>query len=53
MDKPKIYLETTMFSFYYEKRTAPFYLEHKTLVHRIFIIYEDSTRLPERSPDSK
>jgi hypothetical protein len=36
MDKPKIYLETTMFSFYYEERTAPQYLEHKALVRRIF-----------------
>jgi hypothetical protein len=33
---PKIYLETTMFSFYYEERTAPLYLEHKALVRRIF-----------------
>jgi hypothetical protein len=36
MDKPKIYLETTIFSFYYEERTAPLYLEHKALVRRIF-----------------
>jgi len=36
MDKPKIYLETTMFSFYYEERTAPLYLEQKALVRRIF-----------------
>jgi hypothetical protein len=36
MDKPKIYLETTMFSFYHEKRTAPPYLELKAEVHRIF-----------------
>jgi hypothetical protein len=32
MEVPKIYLETTMFSFYYEERTAPLYLEHKALV---------------------
>jgi hypothetical protein len=32
---PKIYLETTMFSFYYEERTAPPYLELKAEVHRI------------------
>jgi hypothetical protein len=36
MDKPKIYLETTMFSFFYEKRTAPPYLELKAEVHRVF-----------------
>jgi hypothetical protein len=36
MEKPKIYLETTMFSFYYEKRTVPPYLELKAEVHRIF-----------------
>jgi hypothetical protein len=36
MDKPKIYLETTMFSFYYEERTAPPYLELKAEVRRIF-----------------
>ncbi|MDR2741742.1 MAG: hypothetical protein LBB98_06260 [Treponema sp.] len=36
MEKPKIYLETTMFNFYYEKRTAPPYLELKAEVHRIF-----------------
>jgi hypothetical protein len=36
MEKPKIYLETTMFSFYYEERTAPQYLEYKALVRRIF-----------------
>jgi hypothetical protein len=36
MDKPKIYLEITMFSFYHEKRTAPPYLELKAEVRRIF-----------------
>jgi hypothetical protein len=36
MDKPKIYLETTMFSFYCEERTAPPYLELKAEVRRIF-----------------
>ena len=36
MDKPKIYLETTMFSFYYEERMSPLYLEQKALVRRIF-----------------
>jgi hypothetical protein len=36
MDKPKIYLETTMFSFYYEERTAPSYLELKAQVRQVF-----------------
>ena len=36
MDKPKIYLETSVFSFYHEKRTAPPYLEFKAEVCRIF-----------------
>jgi hypothetical protein len=36
MGVPKIYLETTMFNFYHEKRTAPPYLELKAEVHRIF-----------------
>jgi hypothetical protein len=36
MNVSKLYLETTMFSFYYEERTAPPYLEYKAEVHRIF-----------------
>jgi hypothetical protein len=36
MDKLTIYLETTMFSFYYEERTAPPYLELRAEVRRIF-----------------
>jgi hypothetical protein len=36
MEAPKIYLETTMFSFYYEERTTPPYPELKTAVRRIF-----------------
>jgi hypothetical protein len=36
MTPARIYLETTMFSFYYEKRTAPPYLEYKAEVRRIF-----------------
>jgi hypothetical protein len=36
MNVPKIYLETTMFSFYHEKRIMPPYLELKAEVHRIF-----------------
>jgi len=36
MSTPKIYLETTMFSFYHENRTAPSYLGLKAEVHRLF-----------------
>jgi hypothetical protein len=36
MEKLKIYLETTMFSFYCEKRTAPPYPELKAEVRRVF-----------------
>jgi hypothetical protein len=36
MDKPKIYLETTMFSFYYETRLWPTYQVYKAQVRRIF-----------------
>lgn len=36
MDKPKLYLETSMFSFYYEERTTGLYLKWKTQVHEIF-----------------
>jgi len=50
MNKLKMYLETTMFSFYYEERTAPLYLEQKSLVRRIFDlikadVYEPYTSL--------
>jgi hypothetical protein len=36
MSVPKIYLETTMFSFYYEERTVPPYPELKAQARRIF-----------------
>jgi hypothetical protein len=36
IEVPKIYLETTMFSFYYEKRTHGRYQELKRQVHQIF-----------------
>jgi hypothetical protein len=36
MEVPKIYLETTMFSFYYENRTHGRYQELKGQVHQIF-----------------
>ena len=36
MSIPKIYLETTIFSFYHEERTSPAYLGLKAQVHRLF-----------------
>jgi hypothetical protein len=36
MSKPKIYLETTMFSYYYEDRTTGLYPKYKEQVRRIF-----------------
>ena len=63
MNVPKIYLETTMFSFYYEKRASPPYLELKAEVLRIFDLikagkYEPYTSLYAvdeimKEPDSK
>ena len=50
MYKSKMYLETTMFSFYYEDRTAPLYLEHKTLVRRIFELIHAGEYEPYTSP---
>ncbi|MCL2833162.1 MAG: hypothetical protein FWD78_08335 [Treponema sp.] len=50
MKKPKIYLETTMFSFYYEERTAPLYLEQKALVRRIFELIQTGIYEPYTSP---
>jgi hypothetical protein len=50
MDKPKIYLETTMFSFYYEERTAPPYLELKAEVRRIFELIKAGEYEPYTSP---
>ena len=50
MDKPKIYLETTMFSFYYEERTAPLYLEYKALVRRVFELTKAGVYEPFTSP---
>jgi hypothetical protein len=38
MEKPKIYLETTMFSFYYETRLWPAYQVYKAQVRRIFAL---------------
>jgi hypothetical protein len=36
MDKPKLYLETSMFSFYYEERTSGSYPKWRKQVHEIF-----------------
>jgi hypothetical protein len=36
MDKPKIYLETTMFSFYYEERQYGEYPKYKTHARQVF-----------------
>jgi hypothetical protein len=36
MDKHKIYLETSMFSYYYEERTVDLYPEWKNQVHELF-----------------
>ena len=49
MNVPKIYLETTMFSFYYEKRTTPFYIEQKALVRRIFELIQAGVYEPYTS----
>jgi len=50
MSVPKIYLETTMFSFYHEKRTSPFYIEQKAFVHRIFDLIKAGEYEPYTSP---
>jgi hypothetical protein len=38
MATSRIYLETTMFSFYHEKRTAPHYQEWKAQVRQVFAL---------------
>jgi hypothetical protein len=50
MSIPRIYLETTMFSFYYEERTGLRYLEHKVLVRRIFDLIKAGAYKPYTSP---
>lgn len=50
MSVPKIYLETTMFSFYHESRTAPFYIEQKAFVHRVFELIKAGVYEPFTSP---
>jgi len=50
MNKPKIYLETTMFSFYYEERTYPLYLEYKAHVRRVFELIQAGVYEPYTSP---
>ena len=47
---PKIYLETTMFSFYHEKRTMPPYLELRAEVRRIFELIKAGVFEPYSSP---
>jgi len=47
---PKIYLETTMFSFYHEKRIMPPYLELRAEVHRIFEMIKAGVFEPYTSP---
>ena len=49
MNIPKLYLETTMFSFYHELRTAPLYIEQKALVRRIFELIQASVYRPYTS----
>ena len=50
MSNPKVYLETTMFSFYYENRPEPFYAEQKGYVHRIFDLIQSGVYEPYTSP---
>jgi hypothetical protein len=50
MEKPKIYLETTMFSFYYEERTTPPCLEYRAEVCRIFDLIKAGVYAPYTSP---
>jgi hypothetical protein len=45
-----IYLETTMFSFYHETRTAPPYLELRAEVRRIFELIKEGVFVPYSSP---
>jgi hypothetical protein len=46
MEKPKIYLETTMFSFFYEERIFPPYLELKAEVQQIFNLIKEGEYEP-------
>ena len=50
MGRPKIYLETTMFSLFHEERTAPFYLEQKALVRRVFELIKSGAYKPYTFP---
>jgi hypothetical protein len=49
-EKIRIYLETTMFSFYYEERAAPPFLELKAEVRRIFDLIKAGEYEPYTSP---
>ncbi|GHV18253.1 hypothetical protein FACS189493_7370 [Spirochaetia bacterium] len=50
MNIPKIYLETTMFSFYYETRQEPHYQEYKAQVRQIFDQIKAGKYEPYTSP---
>jgi hypothetical protein len=50
MRAPKIYLETTMFSFYHEERTVPPYPELKAQVCQIFELIKAGEYEPYTSP---
>ncbi|MHC6202071.1 PIN domain-containing protein [Breznakiellaceae bacterium SP9] len=50
MTIPKIYLETTMFSFYYEIREEPHYQEYKTQARQVFDMIRAGKFEPYSSP---
>ena len=50
MDKPKIYLETTMFSFYYEDRQYGDYPKYKAQVRKVFDLIKAGEYEPYSSP---
>jgi hypothetical protein len=49
MDKARVYLETTMFSFYYEKRLWPSYQKYKAQVRHTFDLIKDGKYQPYTS----
>ena len=50
MDKPKIYLETTMFSFYYEERQQEDYPKYKAQARKVFELIKTGEYEPYSSP---
>ena len=50
MDKPKIYLETSMFSFYYEDRQHGDYPKYKAQVRKVFDLIKAGEYEPYSSP---